>query len=44
MKVFDQNEGKQRSIMHEDKIIGMDMKGKLCLTATVGGRLILWDI
>lgn len=30
--------------MHEDKIIGMDMKGKLCLVGLVGGRLILWDL
>lgn len=30
--------------MHEDKIIGLDCKGKLCLTATVGGRIIVWDL
>ena len=34
----------QRSLMHEDKIVAIDVKGKLCLTGTVGGRLILWDL
>lgn len=36
--------GTQRTLMHEDKIVGLDVNGKLCLTGTVGGRLILWDL
>ena len=34
----------QRAIMHEDKIMAMDMKDKLCVTGTIGGRIILWDL
>lgn len=30
--------------MHEDKIIAMDAKDKLCVTGTIGGRVILWDL
>ena len=34
----------QKAIMHEDKIMCLDVRGKLCVTGTIGGRIILWDL
>lgn len=34
----------QKAIMHEDKIMCLDMRDKLCVTGTIGGRIILWDL
>ena len=34
----------QRTIMMEDKIVGVDVRGKLALVAVLGGRVVLWDL
>lgn len=30
--------------MMEDKIVGVDVRGKLALVAVLGGRVVLWDL
>lgn len=37
-------QGDSRALMHEDKIVALDVKQKLCATASIGGRIILWDL
>ena len=42
--ITDCQDWSQRAIMHEDKIMALDLKGKLCVTGTIGGRIIVWDL
>ena len=30
--------------MHNDRIVCLDVKGKLGITGSVGGKILLWDL
>ena len=41
---WDIKSSEQKCLMHDDKIVCIDVKGKLCATGSVGGRLLIWDL